>query len=59
MGFFFSFSAWNHLNLSAWPGDVHTLLRGVGLFVALMIAGLITSARGPLGRFEKRVERHG
>ena len=38
-----------------WPGDAHTLLLGSGSFVALMVAGLITSARGPPGLFEIRV----
>ena len=33
---------------SAWPGDAHVLLLGAGSFVALMVAGLITSARGSL-----------
>ena len=34
---------------TTWPGDVHTLLLGASSFVALMLAGLKTSARGPLG----------
>ena len=33
-------------------GDAHTLLHGSGSSIALMVAGLITSARGPLGKFE-------
>ena len=28
---------------------MHTLLLGAGSFVALMVAGLMTTARGPLG----------
>ena len=31
-----------------WPGGAHTLLLGAGLFISLMVSGLITSARGPL-----------
>ena len=31
---------------------MHALLLGAGSFVAMMIAGLITTARGPLGKFE-------
>ena len=38
-------------NTEYWVGDVHTLLLGAGSFVALMVAGLITSATGPLGWF--------
>ena len=33
---------------TTWPGDAHTLLLGAGSFVALMVAGLITTA--PHGR---------
>ena len=49
--FSFFFPDWNHLNVhkrSAWPGDASTLLLGAGSVIALVVAGLITSARGPL-----------
>ena len=34
---------------TSWPGDAYTLLLGAGLFIALMVAGLVTSARGSTG----------
>ena len=39
---------WTHNHSTTWQGDVHTLLLGTGSFLALMVAGLITSA--PHGR---------
>ena len=55
-GLKFLFESKTHPHVcSAWPGDAHTLLLGAGSFVALMVAGLITSARGPQGKFKKIV----
>ena len=35
---------------TTWSGDVQTLSLGAGSFVALMVAGFITSAKDTLGR---------
>ena len=43
---------------TAWLDDVHIFLLGAGSFIDLCVAGLITSAIGLLGRFEKRVHGH-
>ena len=54
----FLFPGWNRLNMrmcTAWTGDAHTLLLGAGSFIALMVAGLITSASSPLENFGKYV----
>ena len=41
----------------AWRSDAHTLLVGGGSFVAVMVAGLITSVRGPLRQLKQQQQR--